>query len=476
VMEPARLDQSRKTSAGAVAARLFCSAALGAVIGVGPAQAADISYTVDQSIGGGSVTGDITTDGKLGVLSTPDILGWDLTLNGLGASATLTSGGGSTFVLVGGDLTATPTQLLFDFSGSDGGYLLFQENPGLFSGNKYYCINTTNPTCAPGASVVPGAFSDASAQYQAMSGLQIIGTAGQLVPVSGVAASVIALAQARTDQMLVNDLESELLLGLNEQISCGSCGGVGLGVGSYALSGHGRYALTPDWTLLGGANVGQYEQRGVNVSLDAGFAAALQFDPSELGPSRPYAEVGVSGALQNVQYKRRYPTAQTMAVGVGSTRDYELGVQVSAGWVDRVTPRDEAAVYASYSRTWQMVGAYSEQVGGGNPVSAAVPSGTDVMNVASLNAQYTHLFGLRVEAGVNGGADWAFSPTSGLRPTIGGFAIATTQPNFVYYDVGGRIGYRINSRATVDVFVNGIIAPRSLESSVHGGIDARWAF
>ena len=476
-MERAPLRLSPTIAWRALARPFLCLAALSAVVGAAPARAADITYGVDEAIGGGSVVGDIVTDGKIGVLQSSDVVGWDLTLNGAGASTTLTSTGGSTFRLVGGDLTATPTQLLFNFSGADGGYFLIQATtPGLFSGSKYYCINTTSSVCAPGASVVPGAFSDASAQYAGMSGLQIIGTAGQSVPVANVAASVVALERARLAQMLVNDLESELLLGLNEQISCGNCGGAGVGFGSYALSGHGRYALTPDWTVLGGADVGQYEQKGVNVSLNAGVAAALQFDPSWLGRSRPYAEIAVSAALQDAHYQRSYATGQAPAAGLGSTRDYEFGVQVTAGWVDRITPRDEAAVSVSYARTWQLVDGYNEQTGPGNPFAAAVPKGADVMNVASVNAQYTHLFGRRIEADVNGGVDFAISPQSGLRPTIAGFAISTVQPNFVYYQVGGRLGYRVNHRLTVDAFVDGIVAPREVQSSVHGGIDARWTF
>ena len=44
-------------------------------------------------------------------------------------------------------------------------------------------------------------------------------------------ASIEALAQSRAAQMLIAQLESQLLLGLNEQVSCGNCGGGGVGCG-----------------------------------------------------------------------------------------------------------------------------------------------------------------------------------------------------------------------------------------------------
>ena len=82
----------------------------------------------------------------------------------------------------------------------------------------------------------------------------------------------MALVRARIAQILVNQLESQLLVGLNEQVSCGNWAR-SVGFGSFALSGHGRYALTPELTLLGGVEVGQYRQKGANVDLNVGRRA-----------------------------------------------------------------------------------------------------------------------------------------------------------------------------------------------------------
>jgi hypothetical protein len=162
--------------------------------------------------------------------------------------------------------------------------------------------------------------------------------------------------------------------------------------------------------------------------------------------------------------------------GVGQARDYDVSVYAEPGWVDRFTPRDEGAVYVNLSRSWQMVGGYAEQSGADNPLAATVPAGTDVMDVAGLHAQYTHLFGQRLEAGINGGVNWAFHTQSGLQADIAGGEVDGAQPQFVSYEVGGRVGVRVSRMLTVDLFANAELAPRAIGSSVHGGLDARWTF
>ena len=52
-----------------------------AAIGAPTVARADITYAVDETVGAGSATGFITTDGTIGILDTADILNWNLTLN-----------------------------------------------------------------------------------------------------------------------------------------------------------------------------------------------------------------------------------------------------------------------------------------------------------------------------------------------------------------------------------------------------------
>jgi hypothetical protein len=64
---------------------LLGSAAISLLLGATTANAT-ISYSVNQTIGGGSVVGSIQTDGSPGVLGASDITGWNLLLTGLGGA------------------------------------------------------------------------------------------------------------------------------------------------------------------------------------------------------------------------------------------------------------------------------------------------------------------------------------------------------------------------------------------------------
>lgn len=151
------------------------------LLGVSVCSATPITYDVNQTIGLGSVTGTITTDGTTGVLGAGNITSWNLELNGVGASLNLTNLNSGVF-LNGTDVTATAADLFFNFGAPDDGYLLFEV---LFAaGSQYYCDAATqqNFVCAHGASVVPQTIFDPSAQFVPQTGNQIIGVAGSTVP------------------------------------------------------------------------------------------------------------------------------------------------------------------------------------------------------------------------------------------------------------------------------------------------------
>ena len=170
----------------AIAAALVTSAAASSAVG------GTITYSVDQIIGAGSVVGTITTDGATGVLGKSDVVGWNLELNGVGASINLNTGNSN--VLVGNgfdpfnpaagnaDFTADATHLFFNYDGLDKGYLGFQIFD--YSGFNYWCNASANQgfDCVPGKSVAPQSAFDPSAQFAAASGDQVIG----IVVASGV--------------------------------------------------------------------------------------------------------------------------------------------------------------------------------------------------------------------------------------------------------------------------------------------------
>src|SRR5664279_2506533 len=148
------------------------------------ASASSITYNVNRTIGSGTVTGFIQTDGTFGTLTLANVTDWSLVLfTPLQGSFSLFgpgSGNNSVVWSTGGDISATATQLLFDFSGSDFGVFAFQQ--GLFSGNHYYCDGTqtaqTNGYCAQGESVAPISVFQSGWQNAPRTGNLVIGTAG----------------------------------------------------------------------------------------------------------------------------------------------------------------------------------------------------------------------------------------------------------------------------------------------------------
>jgi len=113
----------------------------------GFAAAADITYDVDQTVGAATVTGTITTNGMLGTIPNFGLppnqffQSYDLTLTGGGQSTTIMGTGTNNTGPTGGSLvlglTATPTQLIWNFNGLNAA-LAFQ--PVVSSG-------TTTPAC-----------------------------------------------------------------------------------------------------------------------------------------------------------------------------------------------------------------------------------------------------------------------------------------------------------------------------------------
>jgi hypothetical protein len=145
------------------------AAALTMLLGAVVCAAADITYTVDDTIGAGSVTGTIETNGATGVLSAADILSFNLTLNGVGASAAVTTPTDGV-IIIGSNATATPSDIFFNFSGTPGSLLLFGGGVGF----TYFCSAVSFGSCLAGESVVPQFLADPSTQDVTPSGNQVI--------------------------------------------------------------------------------------------------------------------------------------------------------------------------------------------------------------------------------------------------------------------------------------------------------------
>jgi hypothetical protein len=110
-------------------------------------RADNITYNIDQTVGAGSVTGTITTDGTIGALNTGGVNDGPVGFAGniVNVNLVLSDGtnteplSGGIFSSAGSDLIASATDLTFDFGAPGGGYFV------LYSGYSNYdqlCYST----------------------------------------------------------------------------------------------------------------------------------------------------------------------------------------------------------------------------------------------------------------------------------------------------------------------------------------------
>jgi len=106
-----------------------------------------------------TVLGTITTNGTLGLLKTSDILSYNIQLIDNIRPAfnfTLTPQNSAIWYFSDLGLTATATDLSFDFNDAGAGFLI-QGNieHSLGSGYNYFCYQATTGACAQGETIVP---------------------------------------------------------------------------------------------------------------------------------------------------------------------------------------------------------------------------------------------------------------------------------------------------------------------------------
>lgn len=296
--------------------------------------------------------------------------------------------------------------------------------------------------------------------------------------VADITNSVTSVAKAQQTQMITNRVLTSILLGATEQVSCSSCGSGFASIGSFAAGAHGRWGLSDQLTLLGGFSYNQWNASGITVQNAPTVAGSLVYDFWKWGPSRPFLEAG--GAVtpyEDVRYSRAYANGFTTATGTASAIDRDLSLFGRAGWIDRLSPVDEAAVYGDLSRNWMQTGGYTEATSALNPFPATVSSGLDVLNVARVGGQITHLFNANIEANLSGAVAYGFGAGAGAAVNVYDFGpiAANALPNTTWVEYGARLGYRWSDRLVVDAFVVGT-AFGAVGTTIHGGVGLRYSF
>jgi hypothetical protein len=275
--------------------------------------------------------------------------------------------------------------------------------------------------------------------------------------------------------MITTRVLANVLLGVNEQVNCSNCVSAFGSAGSFSAGVYGRYNITDSLSILGGLAYAQFNENGFNVTSAPIGAFALRYDFTEWGKSRPFFDVGtVLSPDQHVSYYRSYISSIGPTSITSNTTASNYSVFERAGWIVRVTPRDEFAVAGELWQGWQRVRGYQEITTLANPFSASIADSTDRINLARVGAQWTHLFGNFVEVNVNGGFVQSFASSTGLQAAVVGVGnILPTFGNQHWFELGGRVGARLSKNLTADVFVNGTLGPYPVGNTVHGGVGLR---
>jgi hypothetical protein len=287
--------------------------------------------------------------------------------------------------------------------------------------------------------------------------------------------SINGLANQRFNQMITNEVLGSVLLGVNEQVNCHDCISAFGSVGSFTAGIHGRKELTDNLSLLAGIAYTRFSEGGYSVTGAPIGAFALRYDFTDWGSSRPFFDIGtVLTPYEKVRYSRSYVTSLGAVTVNGSTTSSDYAVYGRAGWISRLSPRDEVAGSIEIWQLWQRVAGYADQAVAFNPFDATIASGTDRTNLVKLGGQWTHLFGGRVEGNINGFYVQSFASHSGIVATVTGDGLVTpTTGNQGWFEYGGRLGFRISDGWVADLFVNGTLGPQPVGNTVHGGVGLR---
>jgi len=283
------------------------------------------------------------------------------------------------------------------------------------------------------------------------------------------------VAGQRFNQMITNQVLGSVLLGVNEQVNCSDCVSAFGSVGSFTAGAHGRKELTNNLSFLAGIAYTQYGENGYHATSAPIGAFALRYDFTDWGSSRPFFDLGtVLSPFETVRYSRSYLTNFGPVALESSTDSADYAIYGRAGWITRLSPRDEAAASIELWQLWQHVSGYADPMVAFNPFDATVATGTDRTSLVKIGGQWTHLFPSNIEGNVNGFLVQSLASHSGIVATVTGDGLVTpTIGNQTWFEYGGRLGFRVSRGWVADLFVNGTLGAHPVGNTTHGGVGLR---
>lgn len=169
------------------------------VLALGLSAHANIDYSLNHAVGAGSVTGTITTDGTLGVLSAGNLVDWDIVIFDGSSSFNLLgpqSGSNSALYFAGSSLSSTLTDLLWDYSNPNYAGLLIQ-NPHIGSSQNWFALEGPSNGIGGYASSMNLRVGFGPNQVAYHNGVKSVGTAnGANVPDGGSTATLLGAVMA----------------------------------------------------------------------------------------------------------------------------------------------------------------------------------------------------------------------------------------------------------------------------------------
>src|SRR4029453_4523993 len=204
-------------------------------------------------------------------------------------------------------------------------------------------------------------------------------------------------------------------------------------------------------------------------------AVALRYDFTDWGSSRPFFDIGtLLTPYEKVRYRRSYLTSLGAVTVADNPPAENSAIYGRAGWISRISPRDEVAAAVEIWQLWQPVKGYTDQSIVFNPFDPTFTTGTHKPTTAKIGGQWTHLITNSLEGNINGGYVYAFGTQSGIVATVTGQGVVTpTHGTQGWFEYGGRLGFRISKGWVADVFVNGTLGPQPVGNTAYGGVGLR---
>jgi hypothetical protein len=218
------------------------------------------------------------------------------------------------------------------------------------------------------------------------------------------------------------------------------------------------------------ANAAFTENDGQEVAGNDGIRPgfAMRYLPTtKRVPLRPIVEVGGWTAPDaSLNFQREYMNGSGFAVGQGYTNGTLSYSYTRAGMVWESSPADQVMVTGEIGRSWSAVSAYAERVSATNPFEAEVWSGTDSMNSTKLRMQWTHRFGLGIDATVWAAGARSFDDATELTAAVPlvGELLPAALTSSTWAEFGGRVDFKLSPQVTADLSFAGV-------SGLDGGTD-----